>query len=164
MPDAEKTFLDKVAQRVPGLAGYREASARRETDLQLREHIAGELELLRSRVAEIREVAEEEQDPDMVDDITRLDERLDRTAGALRSADYGSAEFFTRAEMQEQELARVYEFDSAMLEDLDLLSRDVGGLKYDNIGTLTLREVEGTLASIELRVANRKHLFENPKP
>jgi hypothetical protein len=162
MPQSEKNFLEKVADLIPGLSGYRAKESRRDTDKRLREYIAGRLDELRPRIEEIKLVATDEGDLDMLDDLGRLDSRLQRTADALRFADYGYSGFFDQVKIREEELDRVYAYDEAILGDLELLSRDLGAIKYDTIGTLTLREVEGTLASIELRVANRKDLFDTP--
>lgn len=162
MSDSEQRFMKVAGERVPGIAGYGGTASRPETDRQLRDYLASELDLLRGKVDEIRGVADEEGDADMVEDVGRLDERLARTAEALRAADYTGAAFFAGEDPGQAVLDRVYAFDLAMIEDLDLLARDLGELKYDSIGALTLREIEGTLASIELRVANRKHLMANP--
>lgn len=164
VPESEKEFLEVTAGRVPGVAGYRGAVSRRETDLRIREHLVEELDALSTKAGEIRSAAGEEGDVDMAEDVARLLERLERTAAELRSAEYGSAPFFTREELSETELNQIHGHDLALLEDLDLLARDMESLKYETIGTLTLREVEGTLASIELRIANRKHLLESPGP
>jgi hypothetical protein len=162
MPQSEKNFLEKVADLIPGLSGYGAKESRRDTDKRLREYIAGRLDELRPRIEEIKLVATDEGDLDMLDDLGRLDSRLQRTADALRFADYGYSGFFDQVKIREEELDRVYAYDEAILGDLELLSRDLGAIKYDTIGTLTLREVEGTLASIELRVTNRKDLFDTP--
>ncbi len=162
VPESERRFLEVTAGRVPGIAGYRDVANRRETDLRMREYMAGELEALSSKAGEIRSAAEKEGDVDTAEDVARLLERLEETASELRSAGYGSAPFFTRDDLSEAELSQVHGHDLAVLEDLDLLARDMESLRYETIGTLTLREVEGTLASIELRIANRKHLLESP--
>jgi hypothetical protein len=162
MPQSEKSFLEKIADRIPGLAGYRAKEARRETDKRLREYIAGRIDQLRLKVEEIKAAATDEGDLDLLDDLGRLDSRMQRTADALRYADYGYSGFFDQVKIREEELDRIYAYDEAILGDLDLLVRDVGGLKYEGIGNLTLREVEGTLASIEMKVSNRKDLFETP--
>ncbi|MBI3447717.1 MAG: hypothetical protein HY049_02165 [Acidobacteria bacterium] len=162
MPQSEKNFLEKVADLIPGLAGYRAKEARRDTDKRLREHVASRLDDLRARVEEIKLAATGEGDLDMLDDLGRLDSRIQRTADALRFADYGYSGFFDQVKIREEELDRLYAYDEAILGDLDLLERDLGSLKYEAIGTLTLREVEGILASIELKVSNRKYLFDTP--
>lgn len=162
MTDAEKEFLDRAGEAVPGIRGYRDPEARSETDGLLRDHLAACLDGLSEKFGEIRAVADEEGDVDMMDDVDRILERMDRTASALRSADYSGCAFFGEAGVEDEGLDRVCAYDSAILGDLDLLSNDIHALKYETIGTLTLREVEGTLASIELRVANRKDIFEAP--
>lgn len=158
--DRERAFIQRAAEAVPGIRGYRDVEARKETDRLLREHLAERLDGLVEKFGEIRSVADEEGDVDMVDDLERIGERFGRTAEALRAADTSGIPFFEEGEADDQQISRLCAYDSAMLEDLELLSRDIGALKYETIGTLTLREVEGTLASIELRVANRKDLFE----
>lgn len=158
--DPEKAFLERAGKVIPGIGGYREAAARRETDERLRGHLASRLDEMESRLGAIRDAADEEGDVDMVDDLDRIRERVVRTAEGLRGADYGGCRFFSEEAVAEGQLARICSYDSAMLEDLELLSSDVEGLKYEAIGTLTLREVEGTVASIELRMANRRDLFD----
>ena len=162
MPQSEKNFLERIADLIPGVSGYRAKEARRDTDRRLREYIAGRLDELRLKVEEIKLAATDEGDLDMLDDVGRLDSRLQRTADALRFADYGYSGFFDQVKIREEELDRIYAYDEAILGDLDLLAKDLLAVKYETIGTLTLREVEGTLASIELRVSNRKDLFETP--
>ena len=162
MPQSEKNFLEKIADVLPGLAGYRAKESRRDTDRRLREYIASQIDQLRLKVEEIKRSATDEGDLDMLDDLGRLDGRMQRTADALKFADYGYSGFFDQVKVREEELDRIYAYDEAILGDLELLSRDVGNLKYDNIGNLTLREVEGTLASIEMKVHNRKDIFETP--
>lgn len=159
-PDPEKTFMEKAGAAVPGIPGYREPAARRETDSRLRGYLASRLDELSGKFGEIRAVAEEEGDVDMVDDLDRIAERIGRTAEALRSADYAGCAFFGDAAADERQLGRVCSYDTAMLEDLELLAADILSLKYEAIGTLTLREAEGTVASIELRIANRRDIFE----
>jgi hypothetical protein len=104
--------------------------------------------------------AEEEGEEDMRDDLGRIDERMERTAGALADGTHLQMPFFTLETLPQADRDRVCAWDMQLLVDMDLLSRDVLGLRYETIGSLTLREVEGTLAAIELRIANRKDVLE----
>ena len=158
--DQERAFLDRVGAAIPGIRGYRDPGARGETDGALRSHLAERIDALVARLGEIRAVAGEEGDVDMADDLDRIAERFARTAGSLRAADYSGCGFFAGAPVHEEGLSRICAYDAAILDDLELLSSDIQALKYETIGTLTLREVEGTLASIELRVVNRRDMFE----
>lgn len=158
---SERSFMTTIGRLLPGAGGYRDQASRPGTDALLREHVAGELARLRARIDELRTAAQDEGEEDMVDDLERIDGRMERTIEAVRAADYAGLPFFTMERLPEADLERACACDQALLEDLALLSTDVMGLRYETIGSLTLREAEGTLAAIELKAANRRDLFEN---
>ncbi len=160
MGAADVGSLQRLAVRFPGAVGYADPARRRETDRSLREHVAAELQRLHHRVGSLMEAAREEGEEDMLEDLARLDDRIARTRDAVTSAEYAGAVFLEGGAISDEELGRVCAYDHALLADLDLLSRDVGAIRYETIGNLTLREVEGTLAGIELKVANRRDIFE----
>ncbi len=156
MPEVRKVFGEKLSGTIPDAPGYETPEGRRETDEMLRSHVAGELETLRDKLDELRQAADEEGEEDMVDDVDRIDARLLRTVEALRGAETGGLAFFQSADPSGADVERVCAYDLALLEDVNLLVHDVNGLKYETIGNLTLREIEGTLAAIELKVTNRR--------
>ena len=160
MADQEGALMRKISGLIPGASGYRAQAERARTDQLIREHVATGLDRLRGRIAELKASAEEEGEEDMLDDLDRIDERMTRTIETLGSADYSAVRFFIESAISDAQLGRVCSYDRALLEDLDLLTTDVMGMKYETIGNLTLREAEGTLAAIELKVTNRKDAFE----
>ena len=145
--------MQRLAGLIPDAAGYREQGDRAATDELFRGHVAEELEALRVRMAELKTAADEEGEEDMLDDLDRIDIRMERTIEALR-AFAPTAAFFSGA-VEDGHLERVCAYDLTILEDVALLVRDTMGLKYETIGNLTLREIEGTLAAIELKITNR---------
>jgi len=145
---------------IPEASDYRGKDARRQTDAQVRDHIASEIDKLRDKILQLKSSATEEGEEDMLEDLDRIDSRMSRTVEALRSEEHAASPFFEAQEVPEEDLSRVCSYDRALLEDLELLVTDVMGLKYETIGNLTLREAEGTLAAIELRVNNRKDVLE----
>ena len=159
MSQAEDRFLGKLAALIPGAPGYRELQGRGETDGRIRDHVARTLDQLRGRIGELKAAAEEEGEMDMVDDLDRIDARMERTLQAARGADYSQTDFLQQAEIGNEDFDRICAYDEALLGDLELLARDVLAIKYETIGNLTLREAEGTLAAIELKVGNRRDLF-----
>jgi hypothetical protein len=160
MSDTESRFVRKLSALIPAAAGYRGVDDRRATDGLIRDHIATTIDGLKERIGELRASAEEEGEMDMVEDLERIGARMERTVDAARVADYSQAAFFQKTEIRPEDLDRICAYDEALLGDLDLLARDVMAIKYETIGNLTLREAEGTLASIELKVGNRKDLFD----
>ena len=145
----------------PEAGGYRDAESRTRTDQLLRQGAAFTLDDLLARVGVLMDAAREEGEEDMLADLTRIGERMSRTAASLRSADHAATVFFTAGEPREEAFTRVFAYDGELLADLDLLAIDVRALRYETIGNLTLREVEGTLAAIELKVANRGDIFQS---
>ena len=158
--DAEGALLRQMGRSIPDAPGYRAAEGRARTESLIREHVAGGLQKLREKLAGLKASAEEEGEEDMLDDLDRIDERMARTIETLNAADYTGVPFFSQPEVTDHQLARVCTYDKALLEDLDLLTTDIMGIRYETIGNLTLREAEGTLAAIELKITNRKDAFE----
>ena len=163
MSDIENRFARKLASLIPGAAGYRGMADRQATDGLIRDHIATTIDALKDRIGELRAAAEEEGEMDMVEDLERIGARMERIVDAAREIDCSDAAFFHEAEIGPEDLDRICSYDEALLGDLELLARDVMAIKYETIGNLTLREAEGTLASIELKVGNRKDLFDTTR-
>jgi hypothetical protein len=158
--EAESRFLKTIADLFPEARGYRAFEGRADTEERLRTHVASELERLREKIAELKAAATDEGEEDMLEELDKIGIRMGRTIEALRSAGYAGLPFFSQTDVSETDLARVCAYDLELLDDLGLLTIDVMGMKYETIGNLTLREAEGTLAGIELKVANRGYIFE----
>ena len=160
MSESETRFLKTIAGLFPEARGYRAFDGRADTEERLRAHVASELARLREKVAELKAAASEEGEEDMLEELDKIDTRMGRTIEALHGAGYAGLPFFSSREVSELDLARVCAYDLELLDDLGLLTIDVMGMKYETIGNLTLREAEGTLAAIELKIANRGYIFE----
>ena len=160
MADAEARFMAKLAELLPETEGYGTFAARAGTDAHLRSHIGDELERLKEKIADLKASAHDEGEEDMLDELDKIEVRMTRTIDALRGADYSALGFFTREEVSAEDLDRICSYDRELIDDLELLTTDIMAMKYETIGNLTLREAEGTLASIELKVTNRRYIFE----
>ncbi|MGH9867218.1 MAG: hypothetical protein ACREAA_03515 [Candidatus Polarisedimenticolia bacterium] len=161
MSESERRFLVKLNALHPGAAGaagYGDEASRTSTEARLRDGLVEEMARLRAKIDELMRAAEEEGEEDMRDDLGRIGERMERTADALAGGE--ATAFAGRGEVSPADRELVSGYDLQLLEDMELLQRDVMGMKYETIGTLTLREVEGTLAAIELKVVNRKDVLE----
>ena len=151
-----RTVADGVRLQVEGDAHH----AVGELDELLRAHVASELARLRGRIDVLKTAASDEGEEDMVEDLDQIDARMVWAIEALRDVEHGGLPFFAQAQVQEGQLARVCAYDQELLDDLALLASDVTNLKYETIGNLTLREAEGTMAALEMKIANRAWIFE----
>ena len=163
MSDTERQLRLRLSQLAPegtALPGFDDPEARVASDRLLRDAVCAELVRLQTKMEELMAAADEEGEEDMRDDLQRIRDRMERTAGTLSAA--GTPAGMSRADLTDSDRETLGLYDLRLLEDMELLSRDVMGMKYETIGTLTLREVEGTLAAIELKVVNRTDVLPTP--
>jgi hypothetical protein len=156
--------LSELASFVPGFAGYKSTEDRRIADKQLRAVIGERLTTSKDRLDRI------------VDDLTRggnldglalIDQsgrRMGRLIDRMRFADYGYAAVFDRVQMGDAELARIYEYDAAIMAELgsfDGAIDDVEKSGADAAGQrAALAKLDALTADFDKRFEGRKHLFD----
>ena len=120
----DRNWLQKLARLVPGFSGYVEKEERRNTDKILREHLAKRLERVRERLDPVMRDLTDEGGFDnlsVVNDLDRIKKVLDRLIGRVRYASYGYSGLFDAVKIKEKELDRLYKFDVALLERVDVI-------------------------------------------
>src|SRR5262245_9264345 len=157
MPVSEKNFLERLASYVPGLSGYREREARRETDRRLREFLAGRLDDGRTGLHDARNRATRDKDMGALDAIGRLDRTLQKAAAGLRYADQGYSGVFDQVKIGEAELAAIYAYDTALVGEVVALAERVRAASASD-----LAEIEKGAAALELKIARRREILEKP--
>ncbi len=125
---SEKNFLERLADRIPGLSGYRDREARRDTDKRLREHLARRLDQGRELLHRARRAVTDRGDLAPLDSIGRLDRRMQRASDSLRHANYGYSGAFDPVRMREEDLDRIYRFDLSLLDAVEAVEGALGDL------------------------------------
>ena len=159
MTDANRKLLMAAQALHAEVEGYDAVEHRAATEAGVRTAVAGMLDTLRSKLAGLKAAAQDEGEEDMIHELDKIDVRMERVTQALRQADTAPYAFLRSAEAAAESIDSVCRYDEALLADTRLLAGDVMALKYETIGNLTLREVEGTMAAIEIRVTNRADMF-----
>ena len=122
---AQRNFLERLVERIPGFGGFQDRELRRDVDKLQREHMAGEVTALKGRLREIARDYTDAGKIGVLDRFERLDRRLDGLASSIRHADYGASGLFSPVKIGEPELAALYEHDLSLLDDLTALERGV---------------------------------------
>ena len=115
---SEKNFLEKVADAIPGLSGYRQKEAARDTDKRLREYMARQIDQLRRKVEDFKGTLLNQGRLDLVDDVDLLARKMSRIADSFRYASYGYGGLFDQVKFREQELSMLYEFDTRIVDEV----------------------------------------------
>jgi hypothetical protein len=150
MYQSEKNLLEKLADAIPGLKGYREKEARRDTDKRFREYLAGRIDRVKNGLEEIKRKELSEGRLDGLDDWDRLGQKLAKVSNSIRFASYGYSGFFDQVKIEEGELDRIYQHDLSLISEVEALEN---ALKNDP----SLLEV--SIGALEKRVDDRKNLF-----
>jgi len=124
----------KILGKIPGFKGYIERTSRRNADKILREQITTEYTELWKRVGEIQSDLASSGELQYLDDLetaaTKLQTFIDKVSGAA----YGYSGFFDAIKVKEEELAKIYQFDAALLEGADEVRRAIENVEA-SIGT-----------------------------
>ena len=141
---ARKGFSDRVERwlaRIPGVRTYRDREHRRETDKQLREHLASQLQEARTQLkGTILDLSKKGQ-LDLLEELDRLSSRIQQMADSIRYASYGYSGIFDLEKIREEELDRIYSVDLSLVDDLDGIRAKVAEL-----GSQTSPEKRKTMA------------------
>jgi len=119
-------IFDKVAEdrdpiknlitKIPGFQGYVERGDRRMSDKLLRETIANEYEAHYQRISGLQRDLISQGGLAYIDDLENAAIKLRQFIDRVRTASYGYAGLFDAIKIKEEELATIYQYDSALLE------------------------------------------------
>lgn len=135
----------KITSKIPGFAGYIDRQRRRDADKLLRETLADRFVELEGRVSQLQREFIREGEIQYVDDLEAAAIKLRTFADRLRRAPRGYSGLFDAVKINSEELARLYGYDSAMLDLVDEIGRAIdhvaASVGTDGIGA-ALRNLE----------------------
>lgn len=115
----------RLLSKIPGFKGYIERATRRSADKILREQIESQYRQLHKRVGEIQQDFAASGNFEYLDDLETAATKLQTFIDKVSHAAYGYAGFFDAIKIKEEELAKIYEFDLAMLDMADEIERAI---------------------------------------
>jgi len=117
--------ITKLLSKIPGFSGYIERKERREVDKLLREQIAKLFEVYRVRVGELQEEFASAGELSYLDDLEKAAMKLQTFIDKVSNAEYGYSGFFDAVKINEEVLAKIYQFDLALLDLGDEISAGI---------------------------------------
>jgi hypothetical protein len=125
----DQDFIKKIMGKIPGFKGYIERSNRRAADKMIRETVAARFEELWQRVSSLQTDFLNQGELLYLDDLEKAAIKLRTFIDKIQRASYGYSGFFDAAKVNEEELARVYEYDSAMLDLVDEVNNGIDNVE-----------------------------------
>ncbi len=125
----DQDVFKKIASKIPGFSGYIERQNRRAADKLLRETIANRFEELYRRISEVQTDFVSQGELMYVDDLEKAALKVRTFIDKVRRASYGYSGFFDAVKINEEELARVYAYDAAMLDLVDQVGRAIDNVE-----------------------------------
>ncbi len=126
---ANQDVIKKLLSKIPGFNGYIERENRRASDKILREAVADRFEEQWHRISGLQTELISTGGLEWIDDLERGAIKIRQFIDRIRHATYGYAPFFDAIKIREEELAAVYQYDLALLDHADLLSRSVDNVE-----------------------------------
>ncbi len=156
MEISEKTWLEKLADKIPGLSGYQAREGRRDTDKRLREFLAGRLDRVKDRIEDAKLALTNAGNLQALNDVGLLQRRLQGVTDSIRFAAYGYSGLFDQMKIREAELDQLYAYDLKMVDAVDALQKIVEDPAH------TPADALAAVKSLDDLVAQRKHLWDAP--
>ncbi len=127
-------IFKKLASKIPGFKGYVERQNRRDSDKLIRDTIFRRFRELEGRVSEIQVDFINQGKLEYTDDLEKAALRLRTFADRVHTAPRGYAGLFDAIKINEAELTKLYEFDAALLDKTDEVSRAIDNVQA-SVGT-----------------------------
>ena len=144
---SDEGSLQRLAEHIPGFAGYRDLGIRRKADELVREHLVGLLDDLLGRAKEILAQWADAGKLSYLDKLDRLVGRLRLVRDSLRYADYGYTGWWDAVKIKEDELSAMYTYDLKMREEIVGIDTAV-----TDLGTATEENLAAKMAAVEEQV------------
>jgi hypothetical protein len=150
----DRNLVETILRRIPGFRGYLEKEYRRESDDLQRDWLADRLQRSKRAIDALTRPLADAGQIDLLPQVDRMRGRLDRLIGRIRGAMQGYSGFFDLVRVDEDLLARVYEHDVDLMEQVDALAGAVEQLpaKQD--------QVAGELPKMLARIDDLERLWD----
>jgi hypothetical protein len=162
----DEQLLEKIMLAVPGFRGYKAKEQRREADKKIRDFVHSKLQEARNKLQDIYQIVAESRVPEALHPIDRLTAILDRVSEKVNHASYGYAGFFDATKVDEDDLDRMINFDTELVEGakgfaqrVQAFKDEVQGGKFDNLEAYE-SELRKTIEGFETTFDQRKDVID----
>ena len=153
----EKNWLQRLAEKIPGIAGYQAKETRREVDKLYRDTLADRLRKVKDTIAAVvRDVTDGGRLLEIAP-LERISKKVDTLENRIRFATYGYTGFFDTVQIKEQQLDAIYQFDLRLVEKVEAVEGQAAALRG---GSGTPADLRAGSAALEAAVDDLGTTFD----
>ncbi|HOT92523.1 MAG TPA: hypothetical protein PLJ78_10855 [Anaerolineae bacterium] len=138
----EMSGFEQLVAKIPGYKGYKEKEQRRDADKLLRDHIVNRMRTVKTQLDGLQQDLIGAGKFDLLDETGSAATQIQTFIDRVRTAPYGYGGLFDAVKVKEEDLDRVYEFDSALLSYAERIESAISsareGLEGENARSLIL--------------------------
>lgn len=146
----DQDIFKKILGKIPGFKGYMERQARRDSDKLIRDTIFNRFRELESQVSAIQRDFISHGEIAYVDDLEAAAIKLRTFADRVRTAPRGYSSLFEAVKINEEELAKLYEYDAALLDKADEVGSAIENVQA-SVGTDGLKAAIRNLETVAIQ-------------
>jgi hypothetical protein len=127
-------IFKKISTKIPGFKGYTERQNRRDSDKLIRDTVYRRFRELEGKVSDLQVGLLNQGQIKEAGDLEKAALRLRTFADRVRTAPRGYSSLFEAIKINEPELAKLYQYDAALLDKADEVNRAIDNVQA-SIGT-----------------------------
>lgn len=154
----QKNWLQRLAEKIPGIAGYQAKENRRDTDKLYRENLADRLRRVKDNLSAVMRDLTDGGRLLEIAPVERLSKKVDTIENRIRFATYGYTGFFDVVQVKEQQLDAIYQFDLRLVEKVEAIETQAAALR-GSTGTPT--ELKAAVATLEQAIDDLNVTFDS---
>jgi hypothetical protein len=120
---SQQDIFKKLLSKIPGFSGYIERENRRSSDKVIRDTIAKRFEEIWGRISSLQRDLIRDGNLKSVGDLESAAIKLRQFIDRVQKASYGYSGFFDAVKINEKELGLIYQYDLAMLDLADQVTK-----------------------------------------
>ena len=155
-------LLGKIASVIPGFSGYMNRETRRDADKLLRETIANRYSEQLSRISDLQVQLVSSGGIDWVDDLQDAATRLRASSTWFAPPPMAMAACSTAVQVKEDDLARLYQFDAALLDNVSKVAAAIDNVEASVGGdgmAAAVRHLSSVMAEANTTYERRKEVL-----
>jgi len=162
---SKESFLEKIARIIPGYDGYVNRDNSRELDLQIRNTLASNLDLNKTKLKNTISNLSKSGKLFETDGIDKIEKKLENAIAKFRSAARGYSGAFDVVKIKEDKLNQLYQFDADLIDEVNEIAASCSELEANSDANTDIKAVQEKLSSqldnLLKQFSERENLLRN---